>query len=571
MEIIWRRRLDGIALGAMILLGLAAMAVMLAPEAIADTSRLWGVLHQAAAPARTEGEAATLTADLAGNLRVITAAGGGLLDTELPAAAALADNTANPTAPAVGAHLLAFDGAMWDRLLVGAGVEAGALRVTFPTDGTGVVNIAELPAAAALSDNAANPTTTTIGAALLAFDGATFDRVTIGGGVETTALRVSVATDNVVSVDDNAASLTVDNAALSVVGGGAEATALRVTVASDSTGVLSVDDNAGSLTVDNAALSVVGGGVEATALRVTIANDSTGLVSVDDNAGSLTIDNATLAVVGGGVEATAMRVTIASDSTGVLSVDDNAGSLTIDNATLSVTGGGVEATALRVTVATDNVLSVDDNAGSLTVDNAALSVVGGGTEATAQRVTIANDSTGLVSVDDGGTILSVDGLTSVGVAAGDLAKREDDVHGSLDAGVALWAVRRDTATSTAADGDYHPLLVNSLGALRTQADGVAVVASEFVALAADIQGVGAATGLRLQSVTLRETAAATAVFAFRHGTLATDPTITFVNLAASESKTIFAPAGGWNAPNGVFIDRISGTADVNLGTLTRSP
>src|SRR3990167_7421797 len=39
-------------------------------------------------------------------------------------------------------------------------------------------------------------------------------------------------------------------APLSTAGGGVEATALRVTLASDSTGLISVDDNAGSLTVD---------------------------------------------------------------------------------------------------------------------------------------------------------------------------------------------------------------------------------------------------------------------------------------------------------------------------------
>jgi hypothetical protein len=55
-------------------------------------------------------------------------------------------------------------------------------------------------------------------------------------------------------------------------------------------GVVSVDDNAGSLTVDNAALSVTGGGVEATALRVTLASDSTGVLTVDDGGGSLTVD-----------------------------------------------------------------------------------------------------------------------------------------------------------------------------------------------------------------------------------------------------------------------------------------
>jgi hypothetical protein len=39
-----------------------------------------------------------------------------------------------------------------------------------------------------------------------------------------------------------------------VIGGGVEATALRVTIASDSTGLLSVDDNGGSLTVDTGTL-----------------------------------------------------------------------------------------------------------------------------------------------------------------------------------------------------------------------------------------------------------------------------------------------------------------------------
>lgn len=50
-----------------------------------------------------------------------SAAGGTpVVDTELPAAAALADNTANPTVPGVGAYLMALDGATWDRVLMGA-------------------------------------------------------------------------------------------------------------------------------------------------------------------------------------------------------------------------------------------------------------------------------------------------------------------------------------------------------------------------------------------------------------------------------------------------------------------
>lgn len=65
------------------------------------------------------------------------------------------------------------------------------------------------------------------------------------------------------------------------------ANALKV----DASGVaVPVTDNAGSLTVDNAQLSVVGSGTEAAAMRVTIATDSTGVLSVDDNGGSLTVD-----------------------------------------------------------------------------------------------------------------------------------------------------------------------------------------------------------------------------------------------------------------------------------------
>lgn len=65
------------------------------------------------------------------------------------------------------------------------------------------------------------------------------------------------------------------------------------------TNVVSVDDNGGSLTVDNSTLSVLGGGTEATAQRVTIANDSTGVLSVDDNGGSLTVDGTVAATQSG--------------------------------------------------------------------------------------------------------------------------------------------------------------------------------------------------------------------------------------------------------------------------------
>lgn len=73
------------------------------------------------------------------------------VDTELPTAAVLADNTVNPTAPAVGSHILGYDGTTWDRLK-------------------------------STSDNADNVSVTTSGVALSAargyvFDGTTWDRM----------------------------------------------------------------------------------------------------------------------------------------------------------------------------------------------------------------------------------------------------------------------------------------------------------------------------------------------------------------------------------------------------------
>jgi hypothetical protein len=67
--------------------------------------------------------------------------------------------------------------------------------------------------------------------------------------------------------------------------------------------------------------------------------------------------------------------------------------------------------------------------GNNDVTNTVLSVVGGGTEAAAQRVTIANDSTGLLSVDDNGSSLTVDttgtsGLEVVQDTAADLNMTE---------------------------------------------------------------------------------------------------------------------------------------------------
>lgn len=62
------------------------------------------------------------------------------------------------------------------------------------------------------------------------------------------------------------------------------------------------------------------------------------------------------------------------------------------------------------------------------------------------------------------TTFAVSGLSSSG-AASDLGKAEDAAHTSGDVGIMALAVRKDTASAVAADGDYIPLIVDGTGRL----------------------------------------------------------------------------------------------------------
>jgi hypothetical protein len=84
--------------------------------------------------------------------------------------------------------------------------------------------------------------------------------------------------------------------------------------------------------------------------------------------------------------------------------------------------GTVAVTGVATSVKQDTIIGhVDGIEALLTTidgDTGTLAVVGGGAEATALRVTIASDSTGVVSVDDNGGALTVDGTVTANLAAG---------------------------------------------------------------------------------------------------------------------------------------------------------
>lgn len=352
----------------------------------------------------------------------------------------------------------------------------------------------------------------------------------------TVTANLAAGSNNIGDVDV----LTVP-APLSTSGGGTEASALRVTIANDSTGVVSVDDNGGSLTVDGAVTvsqatagnlnaTVVGSGnftvVQSTAgnLNATVqgtvtANAGTGFGIA--TAGSAQLSTGPQIMGSDGTLATRIQTTAA----GVLKTDGSAttqpvsGTVTANLAAgtnnigdvdvlsvpapLSTTGGGTEATALRVTVANDStgVLSVDDNGGSLTVDGtvtanlaagtnnigdvdvltvpAPLSTTGNGTAATALRVTLASDTTGLLDVEG--------------------AVAHDGVDSGNPIKLGARAIAHGTNPTAVAAADRTDLYANRAGVLFTIGGhpNVQVVSARFTTAQTNTALVTVAAGLKI--------------------------------------------------------------------------
>lgn len=140
--------------------------------------------------------------------------------------------------------------------------------------------------------------------------------------------------------------------------------------------------------------------------------------------------------------------------------------VSVQNSTIAVTQSG-----------TWDEVGINDSGNNISVDWAGtVPPIGAGTEAAALRVTLATNSTGVVSVDDNGSSLTVDGTVAVssittavvpGTGATNLGKAEDGIHASGDTGVMALAVRDDTtpAVLSGADGDYEPLHTDGAGNL----------------------------------------------------------------------------------------------------------
>lgn len=231
-----------------------------------------------------------------------------------------------------------------------------------------------------------------------------------------------------------------------------------------------VTDNGGSITVDGT-VAVTGAltdtELRASAVPVSIASIPTHAVT--DGGGSLTVDG-TVAVTGTFWQAT-QPVSVAS----IPSHDvTNAGTFAVQasqNGTWNITNisGTVSLPTGAATAAKQPALGV---AGTASAD---VITIQGVTGMTAVKV---DGSAVTQPVSDGGGSLTVDGSVSVsglvpGTSATSLAKAEDAAAADGDTGVAVWAVRKDTAATTVgADGDYHPFEVDANGRLWVNGSSV---------------------------------------------------------------------------------------------------
>lgn len=158
----------------------------------------------------------------------------------------------------------------------------------------------EFPAAAALSDAMANPTTTNVGSCTMLYNGATWDRARNGAGTATLAMRQTLASDDPAVValqviddwdesDRAKVNIVVGQAGITAGAGAVAANTPRMTLASDDPAVVALqimddwdesDRAKVNIIVGQAGITAGAGAVAANTPRVTHASDDPVTVSL---------------------------------------------------------------------------------------------------------------------------------------------------------------------------------------------------------------------------------------------------------------------------------------------------
>jgi hypothetical protein len=310
------------------------------------------------------------------------------VDTELPAASAVSgDNVAAPTAPAVYAFGLAYDGANWDRLrgdstdglLVNLGANNDVTVTNTVTVSGSVTADTELPAAVALSDALGNPTAPQVGSSLLVWDTTQWFRAR---GDTTNGLDVDVTrVSGTVTVAGTVTANIGTSGSLALESGGNLATL------------------AGGVTGSKYQANIAQVGGSAFALGQQVAASSLPVVLTAAQLSTLT-PLTTVAVTGTFWQAT-QPVSLTSVPSHAVT---NAG-------TFAVQVDGAALTSLQLI--DDAVSGTGFNISQM---NGVAVAMGNGVSGTGvQRVTLANDSTGQVALAAGSTVTSLTQFNGVAI------------------------------------------------------------------------------------------------------------------------------------------------------------
>lgn len=480
------------------------------------------------------------------------------VDSELPAAAALADNAANPTAPAVGAFGMVWDGATWDRA---PGTAADGTLVNLGANNdvtvTGTVTANLSATDNAVLDVIASPVATISTTPLqrvAIFDASDAQITSFGGGTQytedaaaaanpvgtapilvradTPAGVVSADGDNVAQRGTNfgAAFVQVVDSSGNFINtfGGSGGTA----IADDADFVAGTTQGTPAMGVyESTPTSVTDGdigyiGIDANRrVRVSIEADNVGIgggtqYTEDAAAAANPVGGATILVRQDALSTTTVsadgdNIAARAASTGAQYVEVTAGTTRLGDATngLLVNLGANNDVTVTGTVdlgATDNAV-LDAIAASLVTVDANTdygAVVGSGLEATALRVTIATDSTGVLSVDDNGGSLTVDNAALAVTGGGTegsalrvtIANNSTGVVAVTDNGGSLTVDGTVAVSGTVTVGSHA---VTNAGTFAVQVDGAALTALQLIdniVLAEDAAHVTADPGVQMLAV-----------------------------------------------------------------------
>ena len=117
---------------------------------------------------------------------------------------------------------------------------------------------------------------------------------------------------------------------------------------------------------------------------------------------------------------------------------------------------------------------------------------GGGTESGALRVTLANDSTGVISIDDGGNTITVDGTVDLGSTATTHLSEIEGAVETIEGAISGSEMQVDIVSSATLSVNSHA--VTNAGTFVTQVDGDALTALQLIDDAVHVDDAGFTLG-----------------------------------------------------------------------------